>query len=217
MTPFALAAGLVFAILGAGSERLASVWPPDEAQRRSIGVRTLVFALVSGAAAAAIAWRSALPTWATLVYLLLLAPMVVLSATDLEQRRLPHLLLDPLIVGAVVFVPFNPAVKPIDAAIGAALAIGFLGITGLLIRGGVALGDIYLVAPIGLMLGWPTIFTAVFFGALLSALVGIGLLVSRRAGLRSYIPFGPFLVGGLVVALVIDPALLGATASLLLG
>jgi leader peptidase (prepilin peptidase)/N-methyltransferase len=217
MTPFALAAGLVFAILGAGSERLASVWPPDEAQRRSIGVRTLVFALVSGAAAAAIAWRSALPTWATLVYLLLLAPMVVLSATDLEQRRLPHLLLDPLVVGAVVFVPFNPAVKPIDAAIGAALAIGFLGITGLLIRGGVALGDIYLVAPIGLMLGWPTIFTAVFFGALLSALVGIGLLVSRRAGLRSYIPFGPFLVGGLVVALVIDPALLGATASLLLG
>jgi leader peptidase (prepilin peptidase)/N-methyltransferase len=217
MTPFALAAGLVFAILGAGSERLASVWPPDEAQRRSIGVRTLVFALVSGAAAAAIAWRSALPTWATLVYLLLLAPMVVLSATDLEQRRLPHLLLDPLVVGAVVFVPFNPAVKPIDAAIGAALAIGFLGITGLLIRGGVALGDIYLVAPIGLMLGWPTIFTAVFFGALLSALVGIGLLVSRRAGLRSYIPFGPFLVGGLVVALVIDPALLEATASLLLG
>ena len=215
MTPLALGAGLVFAALGAASERVASVWPADEPLKRSIGVRTLLFAIVSGAAAGAVAWRSALPTWATLAYLLLLAPMVVLSATDLEQRRLPHLVLDPLIVGAVVFVPFNPAVTPVDAAIGAALAIGFLGVTGLLIRGGIALGDIYLVAPIGLMLGWPTIFTAVFFGALLSAVVGIGLLATRRAGLRSYIPFGPFLVAGLVVALVIDPTRLGATASLL--
>lgn len=215
MTIVALAAGIAFGALGAIAERVASVWPPDEARRRPPGLRTALFAAVAATAASAVAWRSHLPDWATLVYLLLLAPMVFLAATDLEQRRLPHVLLDPLIVGALLFVPFNPAVKPLDAAIGAAVAVGFLGVTGLLIRGGIALGDIYLVAPIGLMLGWPTIFTAVFFGALLSALVGIGLLVARRAGLRSYIPFGPFLVGGLVVALVIDPTLLGATASLL--
>ena len=174
----------------------------------------MVYALVAGLAGAAVAWRSALPLWATLVYLGLLGPMVTLSATDLEQRRLPHLLLDPLIVASIAFVPFNPAVKPLDAAIGAALAVGFLGATGLLIRGGIALGDIYLVAPIGLMLGWPTIFTAVFFGALLSAVVGLGLLLTRRAGLRTYIPFGPFLVGGLVAGLLIDPTLLAATAAL---
>ena len=167
-------------------------------------------------AAAVVAWRSELPAWATVAYLALLAPMVILSATDLEQRRLPHILLDPLIVGAIVFVPFNPAVRPIDAGLGAALAIGFLGITGLLVRGGVAMGDIYLVAPIGLMLGWPTIFTAVFIGALLSAVVGIGLLVTRRAGLRTYIPFGPFLVAGLVAAMLIDPTLLRATSALVL-
>lgn len=215
MTTLALGAGIAFAALGGAAERIASVWPADEARRRPIGPRTVLFAVVAAVAAAAVASRSHLPDWATVVYLLLLVPMLFLAATDLEQRRLPHVVLDPLILGAVVFVPFNPAVKPVDAAIGAALAVAFLGLTGLLIRGGIALGDIYLVAPIGLMLGWPTIFTAVFFGALLSALVGIGLLVARRAGLRSYIPFGPFLVGGLVVALVIDPTLLGATASLL--
>lgn len=214
MTLLTVAVGVVFALLGATSERLASFWPPDEAGRRPAGVRTAVYAVVAGLAGAAIAWRSGLPVWATLVYLVLLAPMVTLSATDLEQRRLPHLLLDPLIVAAIAFVPFNPAVKPLDAAIGAALAMGFLGVTGLLMRGGIALGDIYLVGPIGLMLGWPTIFTAVFFGALLSAVVGVGLLVTRRAGLRTYIPFGPFLVGGLVAGLLIDPTLLATTAAL---
>lgn len=217
MTLLTVAAGAVFAVVGAASERLASFWPPDEASRRSAGVRTVVYAVVAGFAGAAVAWRSALPEWATLVYLALLAPMVALSATDLEQRRLPHLLLDPLIAASIVFVPFNPAVTPLDAVIGAAVAVGFLGITGLLIRGGIALGDIYLVAPIGLMLGWPTIFTAIFFGALLSAVVGLGLLVTRRAGLRTYIPFGPFLVGGLVAALLVDPTLLVATAALIGG
>lgn len=214
MTLLTVAAGVVFAILGAASERLASFWPPDEASRRSAGARTAVYAVVAGTAGAAVAWRSALPVWATVVYLGLLAPMVTLSATDVEQRRLPHLLLDPLIVAALAFVPFNPAVRPLDAAIGGALAVAFLGVTGLLVRGGIALGDIYLVAPIGLMLGWPTIFTAVFFGALLSAVVGLGLLLTRRAGLRTYIPFGPFLVAGLVAGLLIDPSLLAATAAL---
>ena len=156
---------------------------------------------------------SLLADQATLVYLAFLVPMAFLAATDLEQRRLPHILLDPLIVASLLFVPFNPAVKPLEAAIGAAVALAFLGVTGLIVRGGIAIGDLYLVLPMGLILGWPAIFTAVFLGALLSALVGIGLLVTRRAGMRTYIPFGPFLVAGLVLALVWDPTLLGHMAA----
>jgi len=94
------------------------------------------------------------------------------------------------------------------------VALVFLGITGLLVRGGIATGDLYLIVPIGLLLGWPTIFTAIFLGALLSAVVGGGLLLTRRAGMRSYIPFGPFLVAGLVLALVWDPSLMGPLAAI---
>ena len=209
MTPLVIAAAAVFAVIGAIAERVASFWPPDEALRRPPGARTVAVALLVGIAAAAIAWRSALPVWATLVYLAFLAPMVFLAATDLEQRRLPHVLLDPIIVASLLFVPFNPALRPLDAVIGAGVALAFLGVTGLIIRGGIAMGDLYLIVPIGLLLGWPAIFTAIFLGALLSAVVGIGLLVTRRAGMRSYIPFGPFLVAGLVLALVWDPTLLG--------
>ena len=203
-----LAAGVAFAIVGAAAERLASVWPADEAKGRSTGPRTALIAVISGLAAAAVVARSALPWWATAVYLLMLALLVVLTATDLEQRRLPHIVLDPLILISAAFVPFNPAVQPLDALIGAGAAVGFLGALALVVRGGLATGDLYLVAPIGLMLGWPAIFTALFAAAFLAAGMSLVLLAVRRVGMRTYIPFGPFLVGGAVWALLIHDRVL---------
>ncbi len=200
----AIAIGLVFAIGGAAAERLASVWPADEAQRRPVGIRTVLLAAASGLAGGVLVARSQLPWWATGIYLLLLGFLIVLTATDLEQRRLPHIALDPLILVAAAFVPFNPGVQPLDALIGAASAVAFLGVLALGVRGGLAVGDLYLVAPIGLMLGWPVIFTALFAAAFLAAGTSLVLLAARRVGMRSYIPFGPFLVGGAVLALLAD-------------
>ena len=209
MTPAALAIAVAFAVLGAAAERLASVWPPDEASRRAPGVRTALLAAAAGAAAWAIATRSTLPAWALAVHLLVLAILVLLTATDLEQRRLPHLLLNPLILVAVLFVPFNPSVGWVSALIGAVAAVAFLGALGLVVRGGVARGDLLLVTPLGLILGWPAIFVALFVAGIGSALFSGALLLSRRAGLKTYIPFGPFLVAGTIVTLVRDTNLLG--------
>lgn len=208
MTPILIAVAGLFAVAGAAAERLASVWPPDEATRRPAGWRTVAIAVVSGAAAAAIVARSELPPWATAVYLVLLALLLLLTATDLEQRRLPHLVLDPLIVLSAAWVPFNPAVEPLMALVGAGAAVAFLGGLALVVRGGLAVGDLYLVAPIGLMLGWPAIFTALFAAAFLAAGTSLVLLAGRRVGMRSYIPFGPVLVGGAVVALLLDTGVL---------
>ncbi len=205
-------AAVALAAVGVVAERLASVWPPDEASRRAIGVRTVLLAAAAGAAGAAITARAQLPWWATLVHLAVLADLVLLTATDLEQRRLPHLLLDPLIIGVALFVPFNPSVTILDALIGAAAAVAFLGVLGLVIPGGVALGDLYLIAPLGLLLGWPSVFIAIFLAALLASATSLLLLVSRRVGMKSYIPFGPFLVAGAVITLLREPQLLGAAA-----
>jgi prepilin signal peptidase PulO-like enzyme (type II secretory pathway) len=213
MTPLALRAGAVFAVIGGLSERLAAVWPADEASGRAPGWRTVALAVAAGLAGWGIAARSTLPLWATGAHLLILVPLVVLSATDLEQRRLPHLVLDPLIVLAAAFVVVNPTVTPLEAIIGAVVAVAFLGLLGLIIRSGVALGDLYLVAPLGLLLGWPAIFVAVFLAALLSSVSSLALLATRRVGLKTYIPFGPFLVAGAVLTLVRDEHLLGAAAS----
>ncbi len=203
------AVAVVFAATGAAAERVASVWPSDEPSRRPVGLRTVLVGLASAGAAAGIVARSSLPTWATAAYLVIFALLVVLTATDLDQRRLPHVVLDPLFVAGVIFVPFNPAVSIQDALLGAAAAVIFLGVLGLIVRNGVALGDLYLIAPLGLLHGWPAIFVAIFFAALLSAVASIVLLASRRVGMKSYIPFGPFLVAGAVFALLREPLLLG--------
>jgi leader peptidase (prepilin peptidase)/N-methyltransferase len=208
VNPAIIAIGGVFALGGLLAERLASVWPADEARRRPIGWRTAAIATVSGLVGAGIVARSQLPWWGTGGYLVLLALLLVLTATDLEQRRLPHLVLDPLILLAVLFVPVNPGVQPLDALIGAGAAVAFLGALALVVRGGLALGDLYLVAPIGLMLGWPAIFIALFAAAFLSAGVSLALLATRRVGMRTYIPFGPFLVAGAVWVLLFDERVL---------
>jgi leader peptidase (prepilin peptidase)/N-methyltransferase len=208
VTLASVAIGIAFAALGAAAERLASVWPAEEARRRPTGPRTVLLAAVAGLAAAAVVAKSSLPWWATGAHLALLGLLLVLTATDLEQRRLPHLLLDPLIAIGVLLVPINPGMDPVLALIGAIAAVAFLGALALVVRGGLALGDLYLVAPIGLMLGWPATFTALFAAAFLSAATSLVLLATRRVGLRSYIPFGPFLVAGAVLTLLLDPRLL---------
>jgi prepilin signal peptidase PulO-like enzyme (type II secretory pathway) len=213
VTLVTVAVGVAFAALGAGAERLASVWPADEASRRRPGPRTLALAAAAGLAGGAVAWRSSLPAWATALYLAILALLVVLTATDLEQRRLPHLLLDPLLVMAIAFVPINPGVGWLDAVIGGVAAVAALGLLGLAIRGGVAFGDLLLIAALGLLLGWPAIFLAIFVAALLSAAVSIALLLTKRAKMDSYIPFGPFLVIGAVATLLGDADLLGPAAA----
>ena len=214
MSLLPIGVGVIFAALGVAAERLASVWPADEAGREGWRPRTIILALAAGLAGWAVAARSTLPWWATAFHILVLALLILLTATDWEQRRLPHLALDPLIALGILFVPFNPAVALVPALIGGIAGVAFLWVVGLIVRQGVALGDLYLVAPLGLILGWPAIFSAIFIAALAAAGTSIVLLVRGRAAMKSYIPFGPFLVIGAVLTLVREPGLLGVAGDI---
>jgi leader peptidase (prepilin peptidase)/N-methyltransferase len=206
--PWPAVAAVVLFVVGMGAERIASVWPATEARRSRPSWRTLAMGLAAGAAGYGIAAVSHLPPWATLVHLVMLGFMIGLVATDLEQRRLPHLLLDPLIVVAVGFAFINPALDTVSALAGAAAAVVFLGVLAFVIRGGMALGDLYLAVPIGLTLGWPLIWSGLFTAAILAGAVSLFLVVTGRVGLRSYIAFGPYLVAGYVLTLVREATLL---------
>ena len=67
---------------------------------------------------------------------------------------------------------------------------------------GFGLGDIYLAPSLGLLLGWPKIVPGVFFSFVLGAIVGIILIIIGRKKMSQYLPFGPFLIIGTVLALV---------------
>lgn len=62
-------------------------------------------------------------------------------------------------------------------------------------------GDVKLVFLLGLLLGWPAILVGLFLAFLSGALVGIFLIVFKKKGLKSQVPFGPFLILGAFLAL----------------
>jgi leader peptidase (prepilin peptidase)/N-methyltransferase len=85
-----------------------------------------------------------------------------------------------------------------DAAIGAAFGGGLLLAVGLAYRlvrkvEGMGLGDVKMMAMIGAVCGWTAVLPIVFLASLAGAVIGIGIAMRRREGLRFALPFGVFL------------------------
>jgi leader peptidase (prepilin peptidase)/N-methyltransferase len=73
---------------------------------------------------------------------------------------------------------------------------------------GMGMGDVKLAGVLGMglaWLGWGEWVVGAFLAFLLGAVVGIGLMLFRRAGRRSAIPFGPFMVAGALLGIVVGP------------
>jgi leader peptidase (prepilin peptidase)/N-methyltransferase len=71
---------------------------------------------------------------------------------------------------------------------------------------GLGLGDVKLLGLLGLVLGWAgwgVLLAGVFLGLVAGAVVSMFLLVTRRAGWRTALPFGPPLLAGAVLALAL--------------
>ncbi|MEV5148430.1 A24 family peptidase [Streptomyces sp. NPDC052727] len=163
-------------------------------------------ALVCAALAAATGTRPELGVW------LLLAPVgVLLAAVDFRVQRLPDPLTLPLAATALALLGLA-ALLPEHAghwrtALYGALALG----AGyyLLYRvnpGGMGFGDVKLAVGMGAVLGWygwPTVLLGTFAGFLLGALYGGALVLARRAGRKTAVPFGPFLLAGALTGLLI--------------
>ena len=69
-------------------------------------------------------------------------------------------------------------------------------------------GDIYLASLLGLLLGFSHIIVSLYAAFLTGAAVSVILILQRKKGLKSHIPFGPFLIIGLVIALLWGDAII---------
>ena len=133
--------------------------------------------------------------------LVLCALLVAITLTDLDLRLIPNAL---VLFGAVVGVAIV-AITDTDSLaenlIAAAVAGGAMFLIALAYPRGMGMGDVKLVAMMGLYLG-RAIAPAVLIGFALGALVG-GVLLARHgaAARKRAIPFGPFLALGGVIGL----------------
>jgi prepilin signal peptidase PulO-like enzyme (type II secretory pathway) len=62
-------------------------------------------------------------------------------------------------------------------------------------------GDFKLAILMGIFLGFPKILVALFFSFFIGAIIGIGLILTKKKTLKSEVPFAPFLVAGTFISL----------------
>jgi leader peptidase (prepilin peptidase) / N-methyltransferase len=133
--------------------------------------------------------------------------LLTVLVIDFEHRRVLNVMLAPAAVAALLLssVPGMPGISA--ALLGGALGLGVFGLLGIAGRGRLmGAGDVKLAGLIGLMLGYPAVTTALLAGTMLGGLAAVGLLVTRRAGRKSYMAYAPYLALG---AIIILPRLLG--------
>jgi prepilin signal peptidase PulO-like enzyme (type II secretory pathway) len=92
-----------------------------------------------------------------------------------------------------------------------AMAIGaaIVGIIILLTRGnGMGMGDLKLLAVLGLLFGWPDVLFIFIIASIIGAAVSLVLMLARRKTWKSSVPFGPFLVMGAALVFFFGEAIL---------
>lgn len=146
------------------------------------------------------------------VYCLCLPILTALAAIDLDVHRLPDVLTFPLVPAAVVIAAgacvFTGDWLALVRAVVAGPALGAAYLVLLLVsRGGagLGLGDVKLAVGLGVLLGrlsWSSVLGSTVAGFVLGGLWAAALLIGRRATRQSYIAFGPFMIGGTVLALL---------------
>ena len=175
-----------------------------------ISLRYPLVELLTGALFALCAWRWGLsPTagaWAVFCALL-----VALAGIDWDTTLLPDDLTYPLLWAGLIAAALQWTNVPLFAAVMGAVA-GYLSLwsvywafklaTG---KEGMGYGDFKLFAALGAWFGWQALVPIILMASVIGALVGIGMKIASNLREGKYVPFGPFLAGGGLAAMLWGP------------
>lgn len=134
---------------------------------------------------------------------------VPIALIDLDHRIIPNRLTAPAAVLAVaIAAAVDPGSLP-ERLIAAGSAGGAFLLIALIAPNGMGMGDVKLVAVLGLYLG-ASVAPALFVALIAGTLVGVAVMARKgvQDGRKTAVPFGPFLVLGGLVALFAGPALI---------
>ncbi len=141
--------------------------------------------------------------------LVLIAVLVRVTISDLEERRITNSVTFPASIAALAIgLILHPSGLPGQIVAGFATGL-FLTSFALISRGGLGMGDAKLGVVLGLYLSRYVIL-AMAAGLAASAIFSVGVLAVKglSAGRKTKIPLGPFLALGGVVALWLGPHVL---------
>jgi leader peptidase (prepilin peptidase)/N-methyltransferase len=149
--------------------------------------------------------------WELPAFLYLAAIAVALALIDIDVHRLPNAIVLPSYV-AVAVLHLLPAVVEgrwddyLRAALGGTVLFAFYFLLAFIYPAGMGFGDVKLAGVLGAYLAWISwgvLAVGGFLGFVLGGVVGGTLMAVRRAGRKSKIPFGPFMLAGALIAVFV--------------
>jgi leader peptidase (prepilin peptidase)/N-methyltransferase len=145
-------------------------------------------------------------TWNLLEALIFIFGLVCCTFIDFDHMILPdEFTLSGIVIG-LLGAWLNPERQFLDALIGVLLGGGFLWAMAYFYylftkNEGMGGGDIKLLAWIGAVLGWKAVPFVIMASAIIGSIVGLTLARKQKQGLKTVIPFGPYLALGAVLHL----------------
>lgn len=140
-------------------------------------------------------------SWPLAIYYTLVSCfLIIVFVFDLKHFIIPDVIVFPAIIMAFFYGILNSSLLGIYSGLGAGL---FFLLIFLLSKGKwLGFGDVKLALFMGLFLGYPQILIGLFLSFFIGAIIGIILILFKKKGLKSEVPFGPFLVIGTYLGLL---------------
>jgi leader peptidase (prepilin peptidase)/N-methyltransferase len=147
------------------------------------------------------------------VYAVLVSALIIVTGTDLSHTMIPDAVTLPGIVVGILCAALILPIGIVESLLGILAGGGILWFLAWISpyvfgKEGMGGGDIKLMAMVGAFLGWQPTLLAIMIGSFTGSLVGGGLIAAGVMRREQYIPFGPFLALGSLLALLFHQPLL---------
>jgi leader peptidase (prepilin peptidase) / N-methyltransferase len=181
-----------------------------------IGVRYPLVELATAGLFAFCGWKWGV-SWTAAAWAGFAAALVTLALIDWDTTLLPDDITLPLLWAGLIAAALRWNSLPLAQALWGAVA-GYLSLWAVyqafkLLTGkeGMGYGDFKLFAALGAWFGWQALVPIILMASVIGAVVGIAMKFMDGLREGGYVPFGPFLAGAGLTALLFGPsAILGA-------
>lgn len=147
--------------------------------------------------------------WASSI--IILSALLVIVVADLKYYIIPDSMVVIACLGAIASLlgqPFPVVMEHLVVGVCSFLSLYILWL--ITKRKGIGFGDVKLAFFVGFWVGFPQVVSALYLAFLTGAVVGIILMILQKKTLKSRVPFGPFLIFGVLASFFISlPKLIG--------
>jgi leader peptidase (prepilin peptidase) / N-methyltransferase len=171
-----------------------------------IPLRYPLIELANGLGWILVFWRFGF-TWSTIVYMGLISVFLVVAWIDWDHKIIPDVITLPgIMIGflcASLLLPTGWGNSLAGILVGGGVLVFIAWLSPFLFgKEGMGGGDIKFLAMVGAFLGWQQAILTLMVASVAGALVGIALLATQVLQKGQYIPFGPYLSLGGVIAVL---------------